>query len=56
MIARGPGADAARARDVGGEHAGDGRLLLLGAGEQAELDRLEGQHLPALRQRVLDLR
>ncbi len=55
VVAGSADADAAGAGQVGGEHAGDGALVRLPAVEHGELDRLEGQHLAAGGERVLDL-
>ena len=55
MVARRPDGDAARAGDVGGEHAADRGLPGLAARQRPEVHRLEGQHLAALGERRLDL-
>ena len=55
MVARRAGADAARAGDVGGEHAADRALAGLAADQRPELDGLERQHLAAVGEIGLDL-
>jgi hypothetical protein len=54
-VARRPGPDPPRAREVAGEHAPDRLPARLAAQDRAVVGGLEGQLLPALVERLLDL-
>ena len=56
VIAGGAGLDAARARQVGREHGADRLHALRAARRRAEVDRLEGEHLPLRGELGLDQR